>query len=243
MKELILRYPYLFLNIGTILFPFLLSFDKKVAFWKSWRALLLPMLLTAAIFIIWDAIFTHWGVWGFNDDYLVGLYFVKMPLEEWLFFFTIPYACVFIYACLNAYIKKDILGPYREKITWAVLLLALVALVTNTDKAYTTWTAVGLILWLGILWFVWKPKWLGRFYLSWLTAMVPFAFVNGILTALPVVWYNDLENVNLSRLGTIPMEDPFYAMLLLLMNISLFEWFKAHDNRYATTIKNPQAQP
>ena len=243
MKELLLRYPYLFLNIGTILFPFLLSFDKKVAFWRSWKALSLPMLGTAIVFLIWDAIFTHWGVWGFNPDYLVGIYFLKMPIEEWMFFFTVPYACVFIYACLNAYIKKDILGPYADKITYAILGLATVALVLNYDKAYTSWTAIGLMVWLGTLWFIQRPAWLGRFYLAWLVSMIPFALVNGILTALPVVWYNDLENVNLARLGTIPWEDPFYGMLLLLMNISLFERFKSHVYRYASSIQDSYVQP
>lgn len=238
MKELLIRYPYLFLNIGTLLFPLLLSFDKKVAFWRSWKSLIIPMLITASAFLIWDAMFTHWGIWGFNPDYLLGIYFLKMPLEEWLFFFTIPYACIFVYACLNAYITKDILGPYQDTITYAVLILAAIALIFNWDKAYTSWTSIGLIVWLGILWFKFKPAWLGRFYLSWIICMIPFALVNGVLTALPVVWYNDLENINLPRLGTIPMEDPFYAMLLLLMNISLFEWLKNYVYRYATPIQD-----
>ncbi|MEZ4686864.1 MAG: lycopene cyclase domain-containing protein [Bacteroidia bacterium] len=134
------------------------------------------MVLTAAVFLIWDVIFTHWGVWGFNEDYLLGIYFLKLPLEEWLFFFTVPYACVFVYACLNAYIQKDFLGPYRGAITWGILLLALLALLTNADKAYTSWTAVGLLVWLGTLWFAWKPAWLGRFYLAWLVCMIPLCW-------------------------------------------------------------------
>ncbi|MEZ4686865.1 MAG: lycopene cyclase domain-containing protein [Bacteroidia bacterium] len=66
--------------------------------------------------------------------------------------------------------------------------------------------------------------------------------VNGVLTALPVVWYNDLENLNLSRLGSIPVEDPFYGMLLLLMNISLFEWFKALMTIVTPLQSRPPAQ-
>ncbi|MFK7970200.1 MAG: lycopene cyclase domain-containing protein [Bacteroidia bacterium] len=242
MKELILRYPYLFLNIGTILFPFLLSFDKKVAFWRSWKALVFPMLASASIFLIWDACFTHWGVWGFNDDYLLGIYILKMPIEEWLFFITIPYACVFVYACLNAYITRDFLGKYRAQITYVLLIMSALILIFNWEKAYTSWTAVGIIVWLGTLWFVHKPSWLGRFYLSWLVCMIPFALVNGVLTALPVVWYNDLENLDVARLGTIPVEDPFYGMLLLLMNISLFEWFNRYVFRNANPIQDTYVQ-
>ena len=44
--------------------------------------------------------------------------------------------------------------------------------------------------------------------------------VNGLLTGSlienQVVWYNNNENLSL-RLGTIPVEDVFYALLMLLL--------------------------
>lgn len=243
MLDHILRYPYLWLNIGTLLGPLLLSFDKKVAFYRHWKNLLLPVVITAAVFIIWDAIFTARGVWGFNDDYLLGIYFLKMPLEEWLFFFTIPYASVFIYACLNAYISRDILKPYAGWITYAILMLCVLSMVFFWEKDYTRWTAIGLGAYVAVIWFGFRPAWMGRFYLAWAVVLIPFSVVNGVLTSLPVVWYNNAENLDISRLGTIPMEDPFYNMLLLLMNISLFQWFQKYDKRFAPSIHKSYVQP
>jgi lycopene cyclase domain-containing protein len=52
--------------------------------------------------------------------------------------------------------------------------------------------------------------------------------VNGLLTALPVVIYNDLENIGV-RIGSIPVEDFFYCFILLLMNISLYEYFQKYS--------------
>ncbi len=73
---------------------------------------------------------------------------------------------------------------------------------------------------------------MGRFYFTFGFILIPFLLVNGILTGSfidgEVVWYNDKENLGF-RLATIPFEDVFYGMLLLLCNISIFEWLQEHD--------------
>jgi hypothetical protein len=51
---------YLWLNIASIFFPFVLSFDKKVAYYKSWRFLFPAIGLTALFFITWDVLKTHY---------------------------------------------------------------------------------------------------------------------------------------------------------------------------------------
>src|SRR6056300_394436 len=94
---------YLLLDAITLFFPLVLSFDQKVAFFKTWRALFPAILIIGIPFLIWDVWFTKMGVWGFNPDYLVGLDIVNLPIEEVLFFVVVPYACTFIYACVKAY--------------------------------------------------------------------------------------------------------------------------------------------
>jgi len=51
------------------------------------------------------------------------------------------------------------------------------------------------------------------------------AVVNGLLTSLPVVTYDNMQNLGI-RIGTIPIEDFLYAAILLSMNISLYQWQK-----------------
>ena len=94
---------------ATLGFPLALSFDRKVAFYKKWKALLPGLLFTAMVFVIWDVWFTREGVWSFNPDYLIGVYILNLPIEEWMFFFVVPFACVFIYECLIAYFQYCVL--------------------------------------------------------------------------------------------------------------------------------------
>lgn len=233
-------YTYLLLNIVTLLGPLILSFDKRVNFFRSWRALFPAIAIVGAIFLIWDEWFTEMGVWGFNPDYLVGIYGGKLPLEEWLFFLTVPYACIFIYACLNYYVKKDILGNIARPFFTVLAITLLVLGVLFIDQIYTGVTFFALAGWIGMNLLVWKPEWLGRFLLAYLVGLVPFLMVNGVLTALPVVWYNDAENFSL-RLGTIPVEDTMYMMLLLLMNINIYEWLLARRDKTALQMASGKA--
>jgi lycopene cyclase domain-containing protein len=73
-----------------------------------------------------------------------------------------------------------------------------------------------------------KPDWLGRFYFGYIYSLIPFFIVNGILTNLPVVTYNNAENLGI-RITNIPIEDTIYCLLLLLMNVTVYEWLKARN--------------
>lgn len=215
-------YIYLYLNIFTILFPLLLSFDRKVAFYRNWPALLPAIVVNGLFFIVWDSLFTEKGVWGFNDEWLTGIYIANLPLEEVLFFITVPYACVFIYDVLNAYITKDLLQPYAKTIAFMLIMVLPVIAVFNMERWYTSVTFMLLaILHLVHLRFF-DTRYLGRFYLAYIVHLVPFLLVNGVLTYLPIVWYNNDYNLGL-RIVSIPIEDSMYSMLMLLLTISIYE--------------------
>ena len=178
---------------------------------------------------------TVWNVWGFNREYLIGYYLWDLPIEEWLFFFTIPYSCVFIYESLNFLIKKDSLLKYSKNISGTLSVILMIVVLFNTEKLYT---AIKLTLTVFMLVYVLIENFyfMGKFYRAYFVSLIPFFIVNGILTALPVVTYNDSENLGI-RIGTIPVEDTVYTLLLLLMNICLYEYFK---NRLKKDVK-PQS--
>ena len=83
---------YFWIILGTIVFPFLLSFDKKIHFYTHWRTIFPAILLVGLFFLVWDNYFTEHDVWGFNPKYVQGIYLFRLPLEEVLFFLVVPYS-------------------------------------------------------------------------------------------------------------------------------------------------------
>lgn len=220
-----MKYAYLLINFLTILFPVLLSFDKRVAFHKKWKYIWPGMAVTGLVFLFWDVLFTVKGVWSFNPDYIIGIKFFDLPLEEILFFLTIPFACIFIYACLDYYVKWSLPQNISKTISLLVIILCVAMLSVYYNRLYTAVNFGFLLVVLIVLKYVLKANWLKRFYMTYVVSLLPFYIVNGILTSVPIVMYNNAENMG-KRVGTIPVEDHFYSMALLLMNIGFFEYLK-----------------
>lgn len=221
---------YLWLNIATISFPLLFTFDKRINFYKRLPFLLPAIIITGVLFLVWDQLFVIWHVWSFNPDYILGYYVMDLPIEEVLFFFTVPYACVFILESTRVYIKKDIFGKSHRYITLVFMLLSCFLFYKYQRQLYTTVTCLILFFLLNIQLIVIKRNYMSRFYLTYFISIIPMLIVNGILTAKPVVQYNPMHFTGI-RLGTIPVEDFLYNLAMLLTCISLYEMFRRWGTR------------
>lgn len=224
-----MSYLYLLINIFTISIPLLRSFESRIHFYKNFKGLFLGITIAGTIFIVWDIIFTMNGIWGFNPRYLIGLEIFHLPLEEWLFFITVPYASVFIYEVLNYFLKNEMQGSYQYNFTYALASLLLIAGFINYDKWYTLLTFSFSSIYLFYLAGIRKVNWLGKFFRAFAVILIPFFIVNGILTGTgiedQIVWYNDNENLGI-RIFTIPIEDSIYGMLLILISVHALETFR-----------------
>jgi lycopene cyclase domain-containing protein len=223
------KYSYLLLDLLSIAFPLLFSFRKENDFSRKWKHLWPAIIITALIFIMWDIWFTGMGVWGFNSRYLTGIYFFNLPIEEVLFFICIPYACVFTYEAVNYFRKTEPLPDNGRRLTWILIIGLSIIGIKDYSHLYTSVTFIATALFLLFLITVIRPTYLGRFYFAFLFILIPFFIINGILTGTglsePVVWYNNNENLGI-RMLTIPFEDTFYGMLLILLNVSIFEYLQ-----------------
>ena len=226
------KLTYITVNFLSFIFPFLFSLTEKFDFKKHWKSFFIANLFTASIYIVWDSIYTKIGVWGFDPQYVLGIYIFNLPIEEILFFVCIPYASLFTYYCFQKYIFKRI--HWDLEVLWTIfgLLFALLGLVYRT-KYYTSFAFFSC----AIIFFMARNLRSVRFapfLMFYAVILLPFFLVNGILTGSflnrIVVFYNDSENLGF-RLGTIPFEDVFYGMGMLLLNILLFEYCKKYVSK------------
>jgi len=174
-------YLYLLLNLGSLSIPFIFSFHPKLKFYKHWKPLCIGILFS----------------------YFLDIKLFSLPIEEWLFFICIPYACVFTHYSLLYYFPNMKLSIGITK-TISYLFISILAIIAicNYDKWYTIINfSLALILTLIVL--RKNIKLLTKFYPTFLVMLIPFFIVNGILTGSfiknEVVWYNNSENLNILR--------------------------------------------
>ena len=200
---------YLLINLCSIAIPLIYSFHNRLQVYRTWYALWPAIVITTSFFIVWDIYFTRWGVWGFNPKHLLGIDWLGLPVEEWLFFICIPYACVFTYACLKRLLQKDYLGRFAEKMSWTFIVSLTAIGLWHLERLYTSTTFLATAAFLALHLLVFKSSYLGRFYFAYTILLLPFLIVNGLLTGTlieeQVVWYNNAENLGL-RVLTIPVE-------------------------------------
>ncbi len=223
----------------SLSYPLARSFEHRVRFVQYWLGVFLGIGVMALVFIPWDVWFTSIGIWRFNERFISGIYLANLPIEEWLFFVVVPYACCFIYEVLNYFVPQAPLRKAQNRITGILILITFLLSVVFVNRLYTFTTCSLLCLFLIWHLLVNRSEFLGKFYLAFLIIQIPFLLVNGALTGLftdePIVIYNNAENMGL-RLLSIPLDDVFYNMLMLLIVITVLENFKARKLVGALTV-------
>ncbi len=226
------QYTYFLILAVSLAGPLALSFDKKVAFYTKWKYFFPAMILPAVFYIVWDSYFTGKGVWGFNPAYVTGINFAGLPIEEILFFFVVPYCCVFIYECVRCYFPRLNNGLASHVFLRLLAGCLLVVGAIYYKKDYTAYTFILFAVFVFIFYLLrqyFTSFRVSAFLVAYAIILIPFLVVNGFLTAFPVVLYNDAENLGI-RIYSIPLEDVVYGMLLVFLNIVLFEKIRSAGN-------------
>lgn len=221
-----MKWLYLSLDLGTLFFPIVLSFEKQVRFLRLWKSAFVATLIVAVPFLIWDVLFTNWGFWGFNPKYNLGLSLMSLPFEEILFFAVVPFACTFIYEVCGYYLRSFELKLFNRILYFLIPAYSLLLVFLGNIGYYTLSVVISSSLVLVWMMLNSQFRYVG---IAYLISLLPFLLVNGILTGsfIPeeVVWYSEAQKVS-PRIFTIPMEDVLYCFTLVVANILVFEKLK-----------------
>lgn len=229
-----MKYEYLIFNIIVISGPLFFGSLKRFFFLNYLKEALISIVVSAIPFLIWDAAVTN-RHWFFAEQYTMGIRFFGLPFEEILFFFTVPFACLFTWQMVKKYFISSSFNSNQlngiadnflsnRTIIAIIILFLIISIASFTNgKEYTSLTA--LIFSLSILY----DKYYGAKIIITKRFVVYFIFVslftvifNGYLTWRPIVTYDEIYQIGL-RIFTIPIEDFFFGYALLIFCTSIFE--------------------
>jgi len=216
---------YFWLNILILAGPVILSFDQKVSYYKRWPAVFLSILVVGLFYVGWDIYAARRGDWGFNSKYLMGKSVFGLPLEEVLFFLTVPFSCIFIYECVRAYLPETIVFfPPAAAVFFAVLFGISAYIFRGRNYTCLVFSVSGIFFLLAG-WFGGGMLSSSHFWIAIFISYLPFIVTNGILTGLPVVIYNSRAILGI-RITSIPLEDFFYSFSMLGFYFLVFLLFR-----------------
>ncbi|AZQ59803.1 lycopene cyclase domain-containing protein [Maribacter sp. MJ134] len=220
---------YLIILLISLAGPLALSFEKNLRLYRRWKYLIPAILITLLIFVVWDIIFTHLGYWFFNPIYNSGIYINKLPLEEYLFFIVIPYACAFSFYAIRFHFPNFKFSLLWTKIlTLTISIFSVITALLHTNLTYTL--VVFLVLPAVLLFSYYFARNVVQHYLAiYPILLIPFFIINGILTGTGIeqaVFDYNPEVILGIHIFSIPFEDMFYNFSLLLLPLALTHIFE-----------------
>ncbi|HNR68759.1 MAG TPA: lycopene cyclase domain-containing protein [bacterium] len=213
---------YLLFNLLVAVGPAILSFDRQVHYHNKWGHALTAAALVAPIFLFWDAAVTG-RHWQFSSEHTLPFRLLGLPIEEWLFFLTVPFACLFVWEILKTKNRAQQWIDQSQIYLLSGLFVPAAVVLLVVGKEYTglALLAFGVavagdrIVKSNIL----QQKRTGHFFiLYWLMVLV----CNGYLTARPVVIYDSAYQLGF-RILTIPIEDFIYGSAHILLVLIVYE--------------------
>ncbi len=221
-----MRFEYLLFNMVVIAGPLLFGSFRRFYFLDRVKPVFASILIIALPYILWDVLVTD-SHWMFNERFILGIKIAGLPIEEILFFLTVPFACLFTWEMITR-ILPDVrtnAGLFIQRISFIIPVLGLWLILTG--RQYTGLVLIFLALAVSL------DKIFGtglvyqrRFYLYLLTIVVFTLLFNGYLTWRPVVQYDEAYQLGF-RIFTIPIEDFGYGVSFLFLCTVLYEKFKS----------------
>ena len=215
---------YFILTLIALAIPVALSFRKPLNFYAKLKYFFPAAIFSGTIFILWLIRFAEIGIWTYNPEYFLGIQVLRLPIEEWLFLFALSFGSVYGYEWVKLKLRATV-NPNVFVALSLVLLIGFALLAYfGRGRLYTFFTFFLLSIYFGYTFFRNRfKKHYFTFYFTYILLALPFIALKIIFVALPAIIYNPQHILGI-RLFQVPLEDFGYLFLLLLINVTIFEY-------------------
>jgi len=217
-----MKYEYLLFNLLVLAGPVGFSFENKVRFASRWPSVFTAIAAALIPFAVWDALVAG-RHWWFNDNFTMGFRVAGLPVEEILFFVSVPFACLFVWEVFFAHrdsaavIHARVIGVF----TIGSLIAGALVFLLGYEYPGLVFLALALVAGLDQLLRTGVLR-QGRTYRYLGVLSVFILLFNGYLTARPLVLYDTSFQLGI-HVFTIPVEDFFYGFALILLTLIYYE--------------------
>ena len=138
---------YLYLNLLIIAFPLIFSFERRrIKYYTRIKPLLVSIFVVGIFFVGWDAFATLRGHWSFNPVYVNEIKILGLPIEEILFFVTVPYSCLFVFESILQFIgdKKIFTSKKWVSLIIGAFIIAVAFVFYSNEYTFLAILSVGL---------------------------------------------------------------------------------------------------
>jgi len=220
-----MKSEYLIFNGIIVLFPLIAKLLYKKSLLPRFYSALGAISIAAVPFLLFDNLVTGY-FWSFNLRYILGLRIGSLPVEEMLFFFTVPFSCLFLWVNWKQMFERRKNTIYRAT-PYIILAFSLLgAIYLSVLGKYYTASVFCMMVLMVLIDIRLKTKLFTQgVFLVYLCTINAFTLVfNFYLTARPIVLYEGIYKVGLMVL-TIPIEDFIFGIALISLVIMLYEKF------------------
>lgn len=219
-----MKFLYLLFNLFALLPLGIYMWQRHREFFT--RRLIWAVLANAFVFIIWDIWATAQGHWMFNHRYILGVTVFGLPIEELLFFITVPISCLGVWHIMARAIQ-NFSAYWAKYLSFSLKIFGFCSIAFGFFFASGQYTKVVLCISGAIMyWISVSSNIIGKkAYSFWLlTVYCLFLVSNWFLTAIPIVTYGTTHIFGLFVI-TIPIEDFFFNFAMLHGVLLLYETF------------------
>ncbi len=222
------NYWYLLLLFIMAVVTLFLFVKKTIVFFTEIKYMIPAIIFSGAIFILLNLRLLETGIISFNSNYLAGKYLLNLPIEEWLFLLIISLFSFSVYILVNVNLANFDKPNLFLIISVILLLFFGFEAWISRQKLVPFFIFFLLTVYFGYTIFRNRFKMhLSKFYVSYGIAVIPFFLFKGFLYSLPVILCEN-EHILGIRLFNVPIEEFGFFFLLMLINITIFEYLRDH---------------